>query len=97
MKRPEIYLPLALIALLMLPVLYATYGSPKEGWVFAKYPDENIPAFVVASAYVDAIADSSAERNSVTVKIHNDAQKQQLRASGAWLFDVQGVPLCLQP
>ena len=66
MKRPEIYLPLALIALLMLPVLYATYGSPKEGWVFAKYPDKDIPAFVVASAHVDAIADSSAERNSVT-------------------------------
>lgn len=93
--KPEIYVPMLLILVIVAITGYATYFQPKGPWYLVVYPDKNQHAFVEASHVATAIVDHSEAQNTATAYIPHTASLQKIRQNGGILLDPTGVPLCL--
>lgn len=93
--KPEIYVPMLLILVIVTIAGYATYFQPQGPWYLVVYTDKNQHAFVQTSHYAAAIADHSETQNTATAYIPNPASVEKIQQDGGVLFDPTGVPLCL--
>lgn len=93
--KPEIYVPMLLMLVIVLVAAYITYFQPQGPWYLVVYPDKNQHAFVEASHVATALADHSEAQNTATAYIPDTASLQKIRQNGGILLDPTGVPLCL--
>jgi hypothetical protein len=83
--------PLFLIVA-MVSVTAAVQFSADGEWALAVYRKGD--PVIQAAPYVTSVADRNEKLNAALVHVETDAIKQYLRASGAFLIDPKGLPLC---
>lgn len=96
MFRIENVVPSLFMVIMVVVVAVVNYALPSGPWVFAVFLDKNIDAFAVSAAHAEAVVQSSAEHNAVTLRVTDPSERQSLLEQGAILLDPEGVPLCLQ-